>query len=76
MSKYDFLSVHKTTPFLSNSIFAYETGFYVDIASIPWHVLKIQQIVAKYFTKIFGIYVPILVKKLLAWSAKVLVVEI
>ena len=45
-SKYDFLSVHRSTPFLSTLIFVYETGCYVDI---PWHFLTIQQIVAKHF---------------------------
>ena len=70
-SKYDFLSVHRsTTPFLSTLIFVYETGCYVYIASIPLQFLTIQQIVAKYFSKIFGIYIPISVKKLLAEALK------
>ena len=70
LPKYDFLSVRGSTPFLSYLIFVYETGFYVDIAFIRWHFLTIQQIVAKYFSKIFGIYIPILVKKLLAEALK------
>ena len=45
-SKCDFLSVHRSTPFLSTLIFVYETGCYVDT---PWHFLTIQKIVAKHF---------------------------
>ena len=39
-------------------------------------VFMLQQIVAKYFTRVFGIYIPILVKKTTCRSAKVLVVQI
>ena len=70
LPKYDFLSVRRSTPFLSNLIFVYETGFYVDITFIRWHFLTIQQVVAKYFFKIFCIYIPILVKKLLVEALK------
>ena len=41
-SKCDFLSVHRSTPFLSTLIFVYETGCYVDIASVSWHFLTTQ----------------------------------
>ena len=33
-------------------------------------VFMLQQIVAKYFSRVFGIYIPILVKKLLAEALK------
>ena len=69
-SKYDFLSVDRATPFFSYLISMYETGSYVDIASIPWHFIIIQQIVAKCFSKICDIYILILVKKLVAETLK------
>ena len=70
LPKYDFWSVRRSTPFLSNLIFLYETGFYVDITFIRWHFLTIQQVVVKYFSKIFCIYILILVEKLLVEALK------
>ena len=46
-------------------MFVYEITSYNDIASIGWCFLTLKQIVAKFFSKIFGIYIPVLVKTLL-----------
>ena len=48
----------------------YEISSYVDIASIALHLLIKKQIVVQYFSKIFDIYMPILVKKVLAEALK------
>ena len=65
LSEYHFLGVYRSNPFVSYLVSVYEISSYIDIASILSCFLTIKEIVAKYFSKTFGIYIPILVKKLL-----------
>ena len=42
--EYNFLAYHRSNPFVSNLISAYEFSSYVDIAFVPYHFLTIKQI--------------------------------
>ena len=60
--EYHFISVHNSNPFVSNLMSVYVISSYVDIASISKH-FPIKKITAKYFSTLFVIYIPILLKK-------------
>ena len=60
--EYHFISVHNSNPFVSNLMSVYVISSYVDIASISKH-FPTKKNAAKYFSTLFGIYIPILLKK-------------
>ena len=66
-SEYHFVTVHRSNSFVSNLICVYVITSYVDIASFSklFATAKKQQIIGIYFSKLFGIYIAILLKKLL-----------
>ena len=67
-SEYHFVGVHRSNPFASNLMSVYVISSYIDIASTS-NLFK-KKIVAIYFSKLFGIYIPILVKNLLPEALK------
>ena len=73
--EYHFISVHNSNPFVSNLMSVYVISSYVDIASISKH-FPTKKIAAKYFSTLFGIYIPILTEKMASRSSKVLVLQI
>ena len=44
----------------------YKISSNVNIASIVYRFLTLKQIADKYFSKIFSIYIPILIKRVLS----------
>ena len=67
--EYHFVGAHKSNPFVSWLMFVYVISSYVDIASISKHVTT-KKIAAKYFSTLYAIYIPILLKKLLQEALK------
>ena len=62
--------MHRSNAFESNLMSVYVTRSYLHIASIPKYFITKKEIVAKSFSKILGIYIPILLKKLVAEALK------
>ena len=69
-SEYHFLGVYRSNAFESNLMYVYVIRSYLHIASIPKHFITKKEIVAQSFSKILGIYIPILLKKLVAEALK------
>ena len=64
-SEYHFIGVYRSNPLISNLMSLYEISSYVDIASISKaSPTTKRQIVAIYLFRLFGIYIPILLKSL------------
>ena len=71
-SEYHFVGVYRSNPFLSNLMSVYVISSYVDIASFSnlFEKKKKKKIVAIYFSKLFRIYIPILLINLLPEALK------
>ena len=69
-SEYHFLGVYRSNAFESNLMCVYVIKSYVHLASIPKHFLRKNESVAQPFSKILGIYIPILLKNIVAEPLK------
>ena len=62
--------MYRSNDFESNLMYVHVIKSYVHIASIPKHFLTKKEIVAKSFSEILGIYIPILLKNIVAEALK------